>query len=174
MSIRVSNNKIVISDANGETFNTDHKYLHCRFISGTISLPQRQATSSYTSNNPINQTDNYSLGLVETEFNYIIGMIRWTTLGNSERLVNDGLGKWNTYSGRTLQLMWSYAPDITGSARYQYVNGTGVFFIENVAGTVWLRDELRFSAPLTDSLTPNRRTRPASTFEYKLYCGRFT
>lgn len=157
--------------------DTDQPMLHCKFLTGSISLPQRQAYRDIVSDNVIDQTDSYTLGTVPSGSNVILGMLKWSTPGNAERLVNDG--KWMSYAGEMIQLSWASYYGATAPYVFQdYVQMTSLatFWCEVVGTTCYLRDKLYIVAPRNNFSFPNglTRTRPASTLEYRLYVGQFS
>lgn len=173
----LSNSRLIVTNTAGQTtFDTDRTYPHFKFLSGSVSLPQAQATSSAYGNNPINRTDSYNLGTVPSGFDKIVGMVRFTVSTNPERLPNDSNGgKWNVYAGQMIEIIWSNSIYYgTADAHYQSISSRCRFYFENVSGTIWLRDEIVLNVIANSTFTPFTRTRPASTLEYSLYCGRFT
>ncbi len=157
-----------------ERLDTDQPMLHAVFLTGTISLPQRQAfKTGIPSEAIINQTDSYTLGTVPSGSNVVLGMMKWETPGNAERLVNDG--KWMSYAGEMIQLAWaSYYGSTYAYDAYTQLTSLGRFFVEVVGTTCYLRDILYIAAPHTVGFTPVTRTRPASTLDYRLYVGQFS
>lgn len=155
--------------------DTNQPMLHCVFLTGTISLPQRQAYRDIVSDTIINQTDSYSLGTVPSGSNVILGMLKWETPGTAERLVNDG--KWMSYAGEMIQVAWASRYSATAPFEdYETLTSMATFWCEVSGTTCYLRDKLYLLAPRNNFLFPSglTRTRPASTLEYRLYVGQFS
>lgn len=177
MTVVIGSGAMTVTNGSGVTvWNTANQYLHCKFLTGSVSLPQYQADASVTVNHYYNQTDSYTLGTVDPSMTIIFGMLRWTTPGTSERLVNDG--KWCSYNGQMIQCCWGandFAATGTLLQDYEILASMATFYIENVGGTVYLRDNILLKAPSNNQSFANRitRTRPASTLDYRIYCGVF-
>ena len=155
--------------------DTDQPMLHCEFLTGSISLPQRQAYAYLGVDVIVDQTDSYSLGTVPSGSEVVLGMLKWSTPGNAERLVNDG--KWMSYAGEMIQLSWaSRYGVVTPYEDYTRMTSLATFWCEVVGTTCYLRDKLYIIAPYNNYLEPDKltRTRPASTLEYRLYVGQFS
>lgn len=173
MAFRATAGRITITDADGHlTFDSNEKLFNgTNFVSGTLVIPQRQATfnAGNDADNFLNFTQDWPLAAVNSAADTVLGSFRVST-ATPQGVA--GLG-WFCASGSYVHY-WGAVGSATRDSEYWWNDSRVVYTFIASGGQLILRERVflrsqGFIGEINSSVTVL-----AVTLDYKLYVGTFT
>ncbi len=173
MTLEVSAGRIyVVDDTNGDVmFDTDERmFVPTDYVAGTHTTPQRQASAVSGSRTDVNIDVDTTLASINASADAIFGAFKVTVSGFTPM----GAGGWFIASGSYLHGQFTMGnTNENHTTTMRYIAGHVVYTFRASGGFLIFNERAFMRATLTGSATPNTSTMPATTIDYKLYCGSF-